>query len=1094
MTTILFPVFYRQHGARRLQSLLSPAPKPLSQLPSNSVLHFSSFDKEHLDLDTSKTYLGDNVRKAVIDFEQQLSYTEGSPRFHNTVLQNFTRDFLRTNRKFRHVHDPITSVTDSSALLVYNYSYLQKLYTYTPLPINSYNEWYNISRSMFKKINDLAKQNDKNHFVFCNVPKDIPSIGILNVFQDKNNVGMLKVFDTPEELLLLNMYRWLLRPESVEVKDTDLGVVNAEHDCIFKDLERSALPKINIVFTNPDGNSIVLNLGYFNSWVKGELNQTEFNTVEQVTASQLQKVFLKFMLGMRSLIVEPTEAEVFTDEVPEEPATTEDQDTDDDMLDSADDADLTSSLKQVDKPVEVIASLKDKDIDKAMVDTMDIDAQLATLDEDIKVLDDVSKRKMKERGVHIEKNGEVQIETTTPVELQLHEIQQKVYASSNAETVLREQVEAQVDYGLLSASDYRNFVRDIETFKTSKDPYGSGVSVLEAKEISTEVLQLNEEKTKIVASDIVQDKSMLQSSLQSFDHDYVNNVLKKDMLSMVYELQRSGIAIRKHSVEVEHSALGSYESHTLEFKPVDGQVSTVRFKVPVINEDGTFLANSNKTVMRKQRVDLPIRKIKPTEVALTSYYGKTFVKLNPKKSNSSLEWIVKELNIEGMSGEGFIKRVNPAKVFDNNFKAPFIYNALADNYKSIVTEKFTLTFDHTERSKMVNEVALTSLEKNGSRVVGLTNQRLPIVVDTKNHFSVANQNGELTPIGDIFEVLHLDAARAPVDFTEVNIFSKSIPVAFVLGYSLGFKNLLKLLQVKYRVTEGRQNKNLMPHEFAIQFKDYSYIFSRKDTVASMILAGFNDFDKQIKVYEAAEFDQKNVYLNLLESKGLSAIYMRELQLMQQLFVDPITRGILQQMNEPLTFNGLLIRSTEMLQTYHHPDSQDMSCMRIRGYERIPGAVYKEMMIAIRQYRNKNIAGRSKVDISPYQVWSSIIKDPAMKLVEDINPIQNLKETEIVTYAGEGGRGKDSMNKASRAYHENDMGIVSEATVDSSDVGVNAYLSANPKFKDLRGIPLIDKKAISASSLISTSALLAPGSDSDDIKRVKLVLNYISYFI
>ena len=482
----------------------------------------------------------------------------------------------------------------------------------------------------------------------------------------------------------------------------------------------------------------------------------------------------------------------------------------------------------------------------------------------------------------------------------------------------------------------------------------------------------------------------------------------------------------------------------------------------------------------------PIRKIKPTEVALTSYYGKTFVKLNPKKSNSSLEWIIKELNIAGMSGQGFIKRVNPAKVFDNNFKAPFIYNGLADNFKSIVTERFTLVFDHSERKNLVNEILLKTLEQDGKRVVGLTLRKEPIVVDKNNMFFVSNQNAELTELGDIFDILQLDAIKAPVDFSEVNIFSKSVPVAFFLGYNIGFKNLLKLTQAKYRIVEGRQNKNMAPHEYAIQFKDYSYIFSRKDKVASLILAGFNEFDKQLKQYEVDDFNTKDIYLNLLESKGLSAIYIREMDLMQQLFIDPITRDILKQMNEPQTFNGLLMRATELLQTYHHPDSQDMKSMRIRGYERIPGAVYKEMAIAFRAYRNRNIAGRSKVDISPYKVWTNIMEDPSKKMVEDINPIQNLKETEVVTYSGEGGRGKDSMNRSSRAYHVNDMGIVSEATVDSSDVGVNAYLSANPRFKDLRGLPSIDKTPINPSSLISTSALLAPGSDSDDVKRVNFV--------
>lgn len=65
-------------------------------------------------------------------------------------------------------------------------------------------------------------------------------------------------------------------------------------------------------------------------------------------------------------------------------------------------------------------------------------------------------------------------------------------------------------------------------------------------------------------------------------------------------------------------------------------------------------------------------------------------------------------------------------------------------------------------------------------------------------------------------------------------------------------------------------------------------------------------------------------------------------------------------------------------------------------------------------------------------------------------------------------------------------MISEATVDSSAVGVNAYLSANPQLKSLRGIT---GQYVSGetpnSAMISTSALLAPAADVDDPKRVNL---------
>lgn len=1096
----LYQVFYKQYGARRIQNLLAPRPLTLMSLPRDSMLHFYSGNSSEPHIDTSKMFLGINARKVIIDFPSALTSTLGNPRSHVVVLRPLFKDFLTANRKYRYLHEGYLTVDDSYTLFVENYSFIDLTYRYPTNPLQAYQKWFNAHKTIFDRVDSISAQRGKNHFFFCNVPDDLPSFSLLNVYKLRTSINMLKIFDTPDKLFILHLFKWL---------DAERGTIENN---IFKDVKKDNLSRVNIVFNVKDGRSVVINLGLINSWIKGQEDPNETKSVSQITSIQMQKVLLKFLMSFQSDVTDIQTVETSTsvgnkttdpqdlqeeqdiEELTHEYEAMQDMDNDD--IDTHEYEDALSMVNRVQSSTNKTVPLSNLKLDNAALDRIlntevTLDDQLKDLDNDIDTLEALTVRKLKDKGLQVQADGIVKEEVIGTVDTPLVDIQQKVYHFEDVDSSLKRQINTQADYGLLSATDYKKLVKDIEAYKDSEDPYNSGQKTIKAMIIAPEELKLSTEKITIHASELVQDKSMLESSLLALDQDYIGKILKKDMLAMTHGLQKAGVVIRNHEVEVDTSALGSYENHTLELKPIDGQVSTVRFRVPVIDEDGSFKSGNSKYFLRRQRVDIPIRKIRPTEVALTSYYGKTFVRVNSKKANSSLEWLYKELNIASMTEHTYIKRVNPARVFDNDFTAPYIYNALADNYKSIITTKYTLVFDHNEREKLADAALLSRLEVNGSRVAGFTAGKQLITVDKDNIFSIVDKN-VITPVGDIFTMLELDPHKAPVDFTEVNIFSKALPVAFVLGYTLGFKNLIKLLQVKYRVIEGRQQKNLHSHEYAISFRDYSYIFSRKDRVASLILAGFNEFEKQLRMYEVEDFNHKDVYLNLMETKGLSAIYMRELNLIEQLFVDPITKEILEQMKEPVTFNGLLIRSTEMMLSYEHPDSQDMQAMRIRGYERLPGAVYKEMVGAIRQYRNKNIAGKSKIDISPYQIWSTIMKDPAIKLVEDINPIQNLKESEIVTYVGEGGRSKDAMNKASRAYHQNDMGIISEATVDSSDVGVNAYLSANPRFKDLRGLPIIDNEPIVPSSLVSTSALLAIASDKDDPKRVEISMKCIHY--
>lgn len=1084
-----FKFFYRQFGVRRVLNMVSPKMMTLSAFPLSSMLHYLTYDPEHPDLDVSQLYFGANTRRILVDYPEEITPdSKGKPRKTSSILKSLFRPFHVKNKKFRYLKDHYKSQNDERALTVENYNYLYRMWRYSDLPMSHYNQWWDIQRTVWDNVSRICGESPRNHFFVVQVPDDVPSLSFLQLYSRQMNVNVVRIFDTANKLFILELFKWL---SGENRESTVFGSIKPDH-----------YSKVNLIFTAKDGRSSVVNLGYLDSWIKDHENRTEFNAVTQIQPLMMQKLLLKFLISLNSsveLVEEPTQTTAIdpADEQERQELEAAQREYDEEHSDTDGDHPDEHEYRDDVSPTEVVTSLakapsavpENKDMLSAALDeagTNDLEDKLKEIDEELSVLETVVTKRLKDKGIHVDTKGEVIEENLGKKEISVQEIRDKIFTEETVEQSLRRQVDQSADYGLLSASDYKRFIKDIDAYKELPDPYGSGKPAVQAMHITPDMLKLDEEKTRVEASELVLDKSMLQSTLLSYDHDYITKLLPKDILSMTGSLQKAGVVIRRHEIEVDHSALGTYENHTLELRPIDGQPSTVRFRIPKIEEDGTFVANGNKYVMRKQRVDLPIRKINPSSVALTSYYGKTFVSLNSKKSNSSLEWLVKKLNEASMMEHPFIKRVAPAKVFDNNFEAPYIYNALADHFKTITTLNYVLTFDHTERSKMVNEIQLAKLEENGSRVVGMTTKHRPIVVNRDNHFFEVDQNGSLISIGDIYDILKLDQASAPVDFSEVRIFSKTVPVAVILGYSIGFENLVKLLGAKYRKTEGRQQKNLEPHEYAISFKDQSYIFSRKQRVASMVLAGFLEYDRMLRQYMVEDFNHKDVYMSLLESKGLSSIYTREIEMTQQLFVDAITKGILESMGEPVTFNGLLIRATEMLQTYHHPDTQDMNAMRVRGYERLAGVIYKEMAAAIRQYRNRNIAGKSKIDISPYQVWSVIMKDPAIKLVEDINPIQNLKESEIVTYVGEGGRTKDSLSKPSRAYHPNDMGIVSEATVDSSDVGINAYLSASPTFQDMRGVPVKTAKKISPTQLVSTSALLAPGAAHDDPKRVNFI--------
>ena len=1062
-----FLPYYKQYGLRRIPELLTPTFMPADILPRGAVVYYLTHDPVNLDVDPTKRFIS-TFKKVYIDFHTDISAATAGVRDKTFNPIPLIRDFVKANRNFRFMKDAATTITDLESLIILNYNYIYKAHVYPKTPFAQYSQWKDAETTRFDTMHQLSKTTSRQHFVFFYTPDMLLSKSLLDRFATSFNVSSLRVVDTHEEMLLLEFWKWI---NPVTRATT-----------IFRSLDKQSLPKINIILTSrATGRTVLINLGYLYSWIKGSPNLTEFPNIKQLDTESLQKMFLRLLMSLNSV---DTEEDV--DETASlDPAV---NNPEEDLLDDTERNDAASTSYLTNKTIpnkstpdqaNPTVDLTDKDLGTAGFGETDLEKQLSDLDADLNELEVVNKKRLQSKKIHIDEKGDATIGEDIPETISRDELLATVMQPKTPQDKLMASLDEQVEYGLITAADYRKLSKEIAAYPETKDPYGTNRPIKEVIDLKPEDYVLSQEEISFVKPSQVADTSMATSTLAVYDSKYIKETMSRHTVAVVSSLQNAGMVIRKHEVQTETSILGGYESHLLEIKPIDGMPSTLRFRLPIVNEDGSFLSGGNKYSMRKQRADVPIRKISPTEVALSSYYGKTFVQVNPKVANSSLAWLFKRIHAAFLDDTSKITDVAPAKVFDNNFKAPYMYSALSTEFKSFRVGNVQLMFDHKERGQLLKEMdKLSNYEKDGELVCGKFGVSAVITIDRASNFHVYSPEGKRS-LGNIFSICGLNQNEAPVDFSEVTLFKKAVPVGIMLGYYLGFKNLMTLLGEEGRwIPKNTRGLGLQQGEFIVRFSDGAYVFNTDNRVNALILGGFTEVVKTTRMYAAEEFDKKDVYFNILQSLGMSSMYVREMDNLNDLFVDPITADVLKQMNEPVTWQALLLRSTELLTKYYHPDSQDHNFMRERGYERFPGAVYKKIAQAIRQYRNKNYAGKSKVDMGHYEIQNFIAQDSSVKIVEDINPIQCLKEREIVTYVGEGGRAKEAMNRASRAYHASDMGIISEATVDSGDVGINAFTSANPQIQNTLGLPMKDK-TINATSLLSTSSLLNPGAVNDD---------------
>ena len=1068
--------FYRKYGVRMLSQVLHPLATDLKflELPLESIYHFVRFDGTESG-PPSDDYLFRNIKKPIlVKHFTELKIDLGSPRKLAINLPEAMRDYHAQHRRMRMLRNNDTADRDKNALVVYNYSLLGKSYRYVHSFFTEYHKWYNIFATTIQAIAETTEISERHHFLMVAAPKLIPSITQLENAEEEVTQESLKYLRDKDAYVLLELWKWL-----GEKRDKSL----------FSRIPENKIHLIDLVFQE-NGKWMLVNLGTLNSFRLPKDPEKETAVLrdrQRISPAQMQKRLLRMFMSVMELrtltanlsTVEEDSTEGDDIDLPNPP------ELDDAELENPDFEEDTAGVPKSEpdqiveddslpetppEPINVVGEYDDNATDEELA--AQLQAEDALLDEQLSQLNEIAQKKEEELGAQ---------------EATLHEVIFEDKGATLEEGVMNV-CDRLADEGLLSAGEYKRFSKLANAYKTMQGPDGR-TPLGEFIQIKPEELAITE-SSSVPDSKTVLDKTMLKSSLLSFDDRYIADVMLKDTAAMILNVQNAGVAVSGYRVDEHTDILGGYQMHTLKLTPVIGAPSTIRFKLPVVERDGTFTSNGVKYRLRKQRGDLPIRKINPTRVALTSYYGKVFVSRSIKKADDYGYWLQCKFTEKILDkSNSDITEVALSNVFDNALDAPRTYGAFSQFVKSFKCKGFTFVFDKKEQQTLFPEKEVARYEKSGSVVIARNNGGQYLLLDKNNTLYIA-QDKTLTPYGDVETFIGLQVSGAPVEFASLAVYGKTIPIGVILGMTMGIDKLLRLLKVQPRRVPTGSRLNMALEEYAITFSDESLIFSKDDRFASMVLAGFNDYAKALKLFSVHSFNKRGVYVNLLESNGLGVRYVREIELMYAMFIDPITRDLLIEMKEPLTFQGLLLRSCELLLNDQHPHELDPAYMRIKGYERMAGAVYTELVQSLRAHNGRLGKSNVPVEMNPYAVWKRVSEDSAKSQVNEINPIEALKQTEAVTFAGSGGRSKQSMTKHTREYHPNDMGTISESTVDSSDVAINIFTSADPQFTSLRGMSKRYKLGeTGATALLSTSALISPASDTDDQIAVLLISNH-----
>lgn len=598
-------------------------------------------------------------------------------------------------------------------------------------------------------------------------------------------------------------------------------------------------------------------------------------------------------------------------------------------------------------------------------------------------------------------------------------------------------------------------------------------------------------------SDVVLDEEMLSNLNDNLDKKYIKELYHKDVFNAIYSIQNGKFVITNHSINKRKSFMGEVEEHIVDVKPIGGGRATpLKIIIPSIDVDtGTYKMSANEYLLRYQRKDLPIRKTSPTEVLLTSYSGKLFIEKNAMQKNNSSIWLSKIISVSDRFTNVILKRNKP---FGLNLIKD--YTSFGNTINRFIFDGISFTFDYKNRLSLISDMTTSDkvkeLEQSEDMIfIGLKGNKYYYMLRNGNIISLTTVNKDTIKqeAVNIYSLLEIDIKNIPNEFANISISGKDIPIGIVLLYYVGLDKLLGLLNTDKRFYTKEEKYKLLDNEFSVELDNGKLVFDKKDRKAMLIFAGIpKEISKALILEDLSNKASISTIFNLME---LSIAHSTMIDSIEDGYIDNITKDTLAEMGEPTDIHHLLVRAVELLTDDNYKNPNNITENSIVRYERIPGMIHKTLNNAVKTYNTKNVLSRARLSVDPYAVWKMIGDDSTSMLITNNNPIDTIKQRDNVTFLGEFGRNKITMTIPSRIMTPEEVGIISEASPDSGDSGINVYLTHAANIGNLRGmVNPIDMKDHSISKALSSANILNPFIVNDSPNRANFASTQASHVI
>jgi len=1012
--------FYRRHGVRYVANMINPPVYTATDIdyPDNAMIFWPSGGMARY-YPSKEDALLTHVNKPVVFMlsEYRTNIIEGDPHKLGDHTSKYLREAKKAEPSFTYPHKKKLTLPKNREV-IFSAGVLNAGYRYHSHPLTAYHAWGNSLGTIINSVASGVTGGVRHKYIIYRLPPSIPPRNeILHALKSFTR-NRLELFPTEAYFGLLELFKFI----HVDYKDKSIIAAN---------LPPQDLKNVDLLLTI-NGKVSIINLGILASITDAHINTSHLKKYPSDTAFKILYVYLN-----RVLEDSPVEIGVSAEDVVQRVAETSETSL------GSDDKGLVDINDVIDNEMGNLDQSTDDDLG-------DIDSIATNIDSDVS-------------------------DNSDPVDLST------VDKSPDTQdtTKLVSRIESLKSDKILTKTVTDGMIKSLKEQESAPSPYGDGSKLVDALKYDHEDMVTDKKSSEVRRTPTMLDGSGAYNVNRSINDYYRTKVMRKDVLNTIYSIQRAGMVIKEHDVEVNKDVLSHTETHKLNIQMLDGSRSVVHLQIPVVNEDNTIRLSGSTYSMRKQRSDIPVKKISNNRASLNSYFGKLFISKATFKKDDKGYWFQRQLLKMYSDGAG-VRDVTLVPVLSPDSNIPRDLGLIGRYVKGFGYKGISFNFEYANRFAGLDEPTHSKLEKSGSVIIGRKG-KVPVLMKSDNTIYIAD--GKNTSIGTVFEFLGMDTSKSPMEYCNAKVYKEQIPVCVLLSYYIGFDNLIKHLKIKHRVVESSRTVVDPAKEYKITFLDTTYVITKDHGVGDLIMGGFNSIKKQLKTINKGVLNARGRFGALFTAMGLPILYVNEVKLMEDMFIDPMTKQVLELYKLPTSFTGLLIKAVEILEddNYKHPN--DLSGSMIRGYERISGMMYLELVKAIRLHANRSHFAKSKITVNPYAVNTLVTADSSTTTVDDLNPLAGVKQMEDVTYLGAHGRKEETMSESTRIMHKSEIGVISEGAKDSGAVGISAYLTASPNISNVRGTVEEPKPGDGWGSRLSTAGMLAPFGTKDDVKRL-----------